>query len=524
MRSVIDNLRPMLGDQFHSPPSTSSIMTGISSFHHHPHPHSHLQNHNFNPNHQNHLDHQQSSYGHHFNQINLHNHHHQQQQHQQSLDLSLRNITSNDLIACNHLNSTRSMTPSGSSSSSSGSSTYNHHHNNNPFIQQDSIGLLNLDNHHSDGHDEHQPNHQQQRAIRSYYHHQPQQHQQLSSLMETYHQSLMINMTPVTTTATTTTTSLSPISSSSSSSISPTTTTANYPSLNQKRESVITFSHTQQQQNDQSQQQRLTSSISKLYSNSIHNDDDSNENILSPDDDDNDRTITNKQQNLLTKLSSSASLTTSNKLNGTLLLTKLANIGCKDKLLSSDNDHNDNEQQIIIVNNIPLTIDQIICICQILQRCDLKKLEKFIYNLPNDAICNQNELIIRARAIAAYHSGNFKQVYHLLESNEFPLKYHQELQLLWNNAHYKEHEMKRGHPPGAVEKYRIRKKYQFPRTIWDGEEYVYCFKEKNRRILKEFYLKCNLPTQEDKLKLSNETQLTVVQSKLKVKVNHSFFP
>ncbi|KAH9426576.1 Sequence-specific DNA binding [Dermatophagoides pteronyssinus] len=261
--------------------------------------------------------------------------------------------------------------------------------------------------------------------------------------------------------------------------------------------------------NDQSQQQRLTSSISKLYSNSIHNDDDSNENILSPDDDDNDRTITNKQQNLLTKLSSSASLTTSNKLNGTLLLTKLANIGCKDKLLSSDND--DNERQIIIVNNIPLTIDQIICICQILQRCDLKKLEKFIYNLPNDAICNQNELIIRARAIAAYHSGNFKQVYHLLESNEFPLKYHQELQLLWNNAHYKEHEMKRGHPPGAVEKYRIRKKYQFPRTIWDGEEYVYCFKEKNRRILKEFYLKCNLPTQEDKLKLSNETQLTVVQ-------------
>ena len=40
---------------------------------------------------------------------------------------------------------------------------------------------------------------------------------------------------------------------------------------------------------------------------------------------------------------------------------------------------------------------------------------------------------------------------------------------------------------GAVDKYRLRRKYPLPRTIWDGEETVYCFKEKSRNSLKEMY-------------------------------------
>lgn len=40
---------------------------------------------------------------------------------------------------------------------------------------------------------------------------------------------------------------------------------------------------------------------------------------------------------------------------------------------------------------------------------------------------------------------------------------------------------------GAVDKYRIRKKYPLPKTIWDGEETVYCFKEKSRNALKDCY-------------------------------------
>ena len=40
---------------------------------------------------------------------------------------------------------------------------------------------------------------------------------------------------------------------------------------------------------------------------------------------------------------------------------------------------------------------------------------------------------------------------------------------------------------GAVDKYRLRRKFPLPRTIWDGEETVYCFKEKSRNSLKETY-------------------------------------
>lgn len=45
-------------------------------------------------------------------------------------------------------------------------------------------------------------------------------------------------------------------------------------------------------------------------------------------------------------------------------------------------------------------------------------------------------------------------------------------------AHYVEAEKLRGRPLGAVGKYRVRRKFPLPRTIWDGEETSYCFKVK----------------------------------------------
>lgn len=43
-------------------------------------------------------------------------------------------------------------------------------------------------------------------------------------------------------------------------------------------------------------------------------------------------------------------------------------------------------------------------------------------------------------------------------------------------AHYVEAEKLRGRPLGAVGKYRVRRKFPLPHTIWDGEETSYCFK------------------------------------------------
>lgn len=65
--------------------------------------------------------------------------------------------------------------------------------------------------------------------------------------------------------------------------------------------------------------------------------------------------------------------------------------------------------------------------------------------------------------------------------------------------------------PGAVDKYRLRKKYPLPKTIWDGEETVYTFKEKSRNALKDCYAKNRYPTPDEKKVLARKTGLTLTQ-------------
>ena len=74
-----------------------------------------------------------------------------------------------------------------------------------------------------------------------------------------------------------------------------------------------------------------------------------------------------------------------------------------------------------------------------------------------------------------------------------------------------EAEKLRGRPLGAVGKYRIRRKYPLPRTIWDGEETSYCFKEKSRQVLREWYNHNPYPSPREKRELSEATGLTTTQ-------------
>ena len=71
--------------------------------------------------------------------------------------------------------------------------------------------------------------------------------------------------------------------------------------------------------------------------------------------------------------------------------------------------------------------------------------------------------------------------------------------------------MTKGRSLGPVDKYRLRKKYKLPKTIWDGEEMVYCFKEKSRQILKEFYKVKKFPSPEEKRRLAKATGLSFIQ-------------
>jgi len=115
------------------------------------------------------------------------------------------------------------------------------------------------------------------------------------------------------------------------------------------------------------------------------------------------------------------------------------------------------------------------------------------------------------QALVAFHRGQFKELYSILESRPFSTIYHARLQALWLRGHYAEAELSRGRPLGAVGKYRIRRRYPLPRTIWDGEQTSYCFRERSRRALREWYAQNPYPSPRQKRELAEMTGLTSVQ-------------
>lgn len=130
------------------------------------------------------------------------------------------------------------------------------------------------------------------------------------------------------------------------------------------------------------------------------------------------------------------------------------------------------------------TAEQVACVCEVLlQRGCMDRLAGFLQTLPplslssSSCPCSRElESVLKAKAAVAFHQGRFIDLYTLLEGFPFSPCSQPLLQQLWLRAHYIEAEKQRGRPLGAVGKYRVRRKFPLPHTIWDGEETSYCFK------------------------------------------------
>lgn len=158
------------------------------------------------------------------------------------------------------------------------------------------------------------------------------------------------------------------------------------------------------------------------------------------------------------------------------------------------------------------TQEQVACVCEVLQQGgNIERLARFLWSLPACEHLHKNESVLKAKAVVAFHRGNFRELYKILESNNFSVHNHPKLQALWLKAHYIEAEKLRGRPLGAVGKYRVRRKFPLPRTIWDGEETSYCFKEKSRTVLREWYAHNPYPSPREKRELAEATGLTTTQ-------------
>ncbi|CAL8091699.1 unnamed protein product [Orchesella dallaii] len=162
------------------------------------------------------------------------------------------------------------------------------------------------------------------------------------------------------------------------------------------------------------------------------------------------------------------------------------------------------------------SVSQVAAVCETLEESgDIERLARFLWSLPvahpNIGELSKNESVLRARAIVAFHSGNFRELYHITESYKFTKDSHAKLQAMWLEAHYQEAEKLRGRPLGPVDKYRVRKKFPLPRTIWDGEQKTHCFKERTRSLLREWYLQDPYPNPTKKRELAQATGLTPTQ-------------
>ncbi|KAM9359826.1 homeobox protein SIX5 [Symphorus nematophorus] len=162
---------------------------------------------------------------------------------------------------------------------------------------------------------------------------------------------------------------------------------------------------------------------------------------------------------------------------------------------------------------LSFSTDQVSCLCEaLLQAGNVDRLWRFLSTIPPSSdLLRGNETLLKAQALVAFHREEFKELYAILESYVFHPSNHGFLQDLYLKARYKEAERSRGRSLGAVDKYRLRKKFPLPKTIWDGEETVYCFKEKSRNALKECYKSNRYPTPDEKKNLAKVTGLSLTQ-------------
>ncbi|VDM98086.1 unnamed protein product [Thelazia callipaeda] len=166
-----------------------------------------------------------------------------------------------------------------------------------------------------------------------------------------------------------------------------------------------------------------------------------------------------------------------------------------------------------------LSGEQIVKMCEQLEDAgNIERLATFLWTITHQPhgedvtnVIRTHESLLRARALVCFHMGNFQEMYRILESHKFTNGSHSKLQAMWQEAHYQEAEKLRGRPLGPVDKYRVRKKYPMPRTIWDGEQKTHCFKERTRSLLREWYLQDPYPNPSKKKELASKTGLTAMQ-------------
>ncbi|CAD5224276.1 unnamed protein product [Bursaphelenchus okinawaensis] len=157
-----------------------------------------------------------------------------------------------------------------------------------------------------------------------------------------------------------------------------------------------------------------------------------------------------------------------------------------------------------------LNLDQIACICRSLYYTkDGDKLVDLFFKQDPYLLRlqSQSDMVQLAFFYSLYHSQQYDELFRSLETIKVDEKYYGHFTNLWYEGHYAQEQTKKPKALGPVEKYRLRKKFKPPLTISDGEEQIYSFTTRQRKILKDFYNKNKYPKPEDKQQIAQMTKL-----------------
>lgn len=85
-----------------------------------------------------------------------------------------------------------------------------------------------------------------------------------------------------------------------------------------------------------------------------------------------------------------------------------------------------------IGGDISFTIEQIECICENLQNTEsIERLKQFLWSLPACAKVQRNESVVKSKALLAFWQRKYRELYRILESQQFSTSNHEKLQALW---------------------------------------------------------------------------------------------
>ncbi|KAL5249920.1 hypothetical protein ACHWQZ_G015855 [Mnemiopsis leidyi] len=108
-------------------------------------------------------------------------------------------------------------------------------------------------------------------------------------------------------------------------------------------------------------------------------------------------------------------------------------------------------------------------------------------------------------------SGQFAKFFEFVTTSEFREQDNTGVQQLWLHCLYTQHAASKKTPLTAVDRHRLRKRYPYPASIWNGETTSYNLKQSARRLLAIAFSVDQYPSNEEKKHLADVCEMDYLQ-------------